>query len=134
MARLKILIDEDFNKLYKLPILKDKDRPFIFELDEEDKKYLNSFDAVPKKINYILQAGYFKISQYFYKFTFQEIRQDTWYILKTFFPSDKFPKKQISKGYYYDNRYAILKKYNMFMSMVFKIPPFMVLKTPPLVV
>ena len=115
MARLKILSNDDFNKLYKLPVLDDNDRPFVFELDDEDKEYLASFDDIPKKINYILQVGFFRITQYFYKFTFQGIRQDTWYVIKTFFPSEKFPKKQVSKRYHYDNRNAILKKYSMSM-------------------
>jgi hypothetical protein len=113
MARLKILSNGDFNKLYKLPSLGDNDRPFVFELDDEDHKYLCLFNDVPKKIDYILRIGFFRITQYFYKFTFQGIRQDTWYVIKTFFPSEKFPKKQVSKRYHYDNRNAILKKYNM---------------------
>lgn len=85
----------------------------MFELDEEDKAYLGSFNDVPKKIDYILQVNFFRITQFFYKFTFQGIRQDTWYVIKTFFPTEKFPKKQVSKRYNYDNRNAILKKYNM---------------------
>ncbi len=113
MARLKILSCDDFNKLYKLPSLGENDRPFVFELDDEDHEYLRSFDDVPKKIDYILQIGFFRITQYFYKFTFQGIRQDTWYVIKTFFPAEKFPKKQVSKRYHYNNRNAILKKYNM---------------------
>ena len=113
MARLKILSSDDINKLYKLPTLEDKDRPFVFELDEEDKEYLNSFEDIPKKINYILQVSFFRISQYFFNFTFQGIRQDTRYVIKTYFPSEKFPKKQVSKRHHYDNRNAILKKYDM---------------------
>ncbi|MBN9231291.1 MAG: DUF4158 domain-containing protein [Legionella sp.] len=66
MARLNILSDDDFNKLYTIPVLEDEDRPFVFELDEEDKAYLNSFDNVPKKINYILQIGFFRITNYFH--------------------------------------------------------------------
>ncbi|CAM4497780.1 MAG: hypothetical protein LEGION0403_FIIPPAGN_02530 [Legionella sp.] len=94
MARLKILSSDDFNKLYKLPSLVDNDRPFVFELDEEDKTYLGSFNDVPKKIDYILQVGFFRITQFFYKFTFQGIRQDTWYVIKTYFPTEKFPKNR----------------------------------------
>ncbi|WP_133137982.1 Tn3 family transposase [Legionella rowbothamii] len=113
MARLKILSSDDINKLYKLPALEDKDRPFVFELDEEDKEYLNSFDNIPKKINYILQVSFFRISQYFFNFTFQGLRKDTWYVIKTYFPCEKFPKKQVNKRHHYDNRNAILKKYGM---------------------
>lgn len=83
-----------------------------FQLDDEDKEYINSFDDVPKKIDYILQVGFFRVTQYFFKFTFQGLRQETWYIIKTYFPSEKFPKKQVSKRYHYDNRNAILEKYS----------------------
>lgn len=44
---------------------------------------------------------------------FQGIRQDTWYVIKTYFPSEKFSKKQVSKWHHYDNRNIILKKYGM---------------------
>ena len=44
--------------------------------------------------------------------TFQGNRQDTWYVIKTYFPSEKFPKTKVSKRHHYDNRNAILKKYN----------------------
>lgn len=113
MARLKILSDGDFNKLYVIPVLENEDRPFVFELDEEDKEYLDSFDSVPKKINYILQIGFFKITNYFHHITFQGNRQDTWYVIKTYFLSEKFPKTKISKRHHYDNRNAILKKYSV---------------------
>jgi len=113
VARLKILSNDDINKLFELPSLEDQDRPFVFELDEEDKEYINSFDNIPKKINYLLQVGFFRITNYFYNFTFQGIRKDTWYVIKTYFPEEKFPKKQVSKRHHYDNRDAILKKYGV---------------------
>ena len=50
--------------IYKLPSLGDNDRPFVFELDEEDKAYLGSFNDVPKKIDYILQVSFFRIYQF----------------------------------------------------------------------
>lgn len=44
VARPKIHSSDDFN-IYKLPSLNDNDRPFVFELDEEDKAYLGSFSG-----------------------------------------------------------------------------------------
>ena len=40
MARLRILSDDDFDKLYKIPKLNDQERELVFELDESDKNYL----------------------------------------------------------------------------------------------
>ena len=70
MARLRILSDDDFDKLYKIPKFNDEERQFIFELDEIDKNYLNTINSIPVKINYILHLGYFRTSQYFFSFSF----------------------------------------------------------------
>lgn len=113
MTRLRILSDDDFNKLYKIPKLLEEERQFIFELDEVDKLYLNQINSVAVKINYILHLGYFKVSQYFFSFTFHDVKEDVKFILKTYFPESAFPSKQISNRKYYENRNAILKKYDM---------------------
>jgi TnpA family transposase len=113
MARLRILSREDLNKLYKIPILENDERQFVFELDEEDKNYLNTIDNVSVKINYVLNLGYFKTSGYFFSFSFQTVKEDVKFIIKTCFPDSKFPMKQISKRHNYANRNIILKKHGM---------------------
>lgn len=115
MARLRILSQDDFRNLYEVPKYTDEERPFIFELDEDDKNYLNSMEIVSTKINYILNLGYFKTSQYFFFFTFQSVREDVKYIIKTYFPEDKFPMKQVSSRQNYMNRQAVLNKYSMIL-------------------
>lgn len=115
MARLKILSDDDFNKLYKIPKLNNEDRQFIFVLDEIDKNYLNTINSIPIKINYILHLGYFRTSQYFFSFTFQGVKEDVRFIIKTYFPGTTFPMKQISNRQYYSNRQAILNKHGMYL-------------------
>ena len=104
MTRLRILSDDDFNKLYKIPKLNDEERQVVFELDAEDKNYLNTINSIPIKINYILHLGYFRISQYFFSFTFQGVKEDVKFIIKTYFPGTTFPMKQISNRQYYANR------------------------------
>lgn len=113
MARLRILSNDDFDKLYKIPKLNDEERQLIFELEEADKNYLSTINSIPAKINYILHLGYFRISQYFFSFTFQAVKEDVRFIIKTYFPDSTFPTKQISNRQYYTNRQAILDKYKM---------------------
>lgn len=113
MTRLRILSDDDYDKLYKIPKLTDEERQFIFELDEIDKNYLNTINNNSVKINYILHLGYFRISQYFFSFIFQSVKEDVKFIIKTYFPKNTFPMKQISNRQYYSNRQAILSKYEM---------------------
>lgn len=113
MARLRILSDDDFDKLYKIPKLNNEERQFVFELDEIDKNYLNTINSIPVKINYILNLGYFRTSQYFFSFTFQAVKEDVRFIIKSYFAGSSFPMKQISNRQYYSNRQVILNKYEM---------------------
>lgn len=113
MARLRILSKNDFDKLYGTPNLKESNREFVFELDEIDTDHLNNLKDVNHKINYVLQAGYFKISNYFFNFSFQSVREDTKFIIEKFFPEAKFPAKSISKKAHYANRVFLVKKYSL---------------------
>jgi len=113
MARLKILSGDDFNNLYAIPGLEKEDRTYLFDLDEADHAYLETLTDTSCKIDYVLQLEYFRLSQYFFSFTFQGVRQDVWYIIETYFPESKFPKKSISKHFKYQNRKAVLQKYEM---------------------
>ena len=113
MSRLKILSGDEFDNLYAIPKLEKEDRPYVFDLDETDHRYLKTLTDIPCKIDYMLQLAYFRLSQYFYSMTFHGLRQDVWYIIKTYFPEAKFPKKTISKYLKYQNRQAILQKYEM---------------------
>lgn len=66
MARLSILTNDEINALYKLPILSDEERPYLFDLDDQDRVYIDSIDNIAQKINYILQLGYYRSVSYFF--------------------------------------------------------------------
>jgi Domain of unknown function (DUF4158) len=113
MTRLRILSNDDFDKLYNTPVLNDEERQFVFGLDELDKTYLGTIVSIPVKINYILHLGYFRISQYFFSFTFRSAREDVKFIIETYFSGSTFPMQQISTRQYYSNRNTILDKHKM---------------------
>ncbi len=113
MARLNILSNDEFDRLYKIPKIEEDELPFIFEIEEDDKNYLDSINDISGKIHYILTLGYFRASQYLFNFTFQSVKRDARYVLETYFPDSNFPQKQISKHRNYSNKQAILKKYGM---------------------
>ena len=93
MARLSILTQEEIDSLYSIPHLDDDERSFLFTLDDEDRLNLNTLKTVPRKINYILQRGYYQATNYFFRFSFQKYKIDVEFILKTYFPDAPFPKK-----------------------------------------
>lgn len=113
MARLKIISDDELAKLYEIPKIEEDELSFVFDIDEIDRNYLDSISDLSGKIHYILTLGYFKISQFLFNFTFYSVRKDVWYVLETYFPDSKFPKKIITKHRNYSNKQAILKKYGM---------------------
>ncbi|WP_319926133.1 DUF4158 domain-containing protein [Xenorhabdus littoralis] len=103
-SRLSILTDEEIYSLYEIPDINDEEREFLFELDAEDIKYLDSIKNISQKINYILQLGCYKATNYFFQFSFQKRKSDVLFILKRYFPDETFPKKQIARKYHYNNR------------------------------
>ncbi|HGJ5900008.1 DUF4158 domain-containing protein [Arsenophonus apicola] len=93
-SRLTILTDEEIHALYEIPEFDDEERTFLFELDTIDIDYLNSLKDTSRKINFILQLGYYKAINYFFQFSFQKRKQDVLFVLKLLFPDELFPKKQ----------------------------------------
>ena len=113
MTRLRILSNDEFNKLYKKPNILEEERYYIFELDQNDYNYLNTLNNIEAKIDYILQLGYFRISQYFFTFTFLEVKEDVDFIVNTYFPNNTVKLGKINNRQHYLNRNIILNKYNI---------------------
>ena len=113
MARISILSTDEINALYSIPILIDEERLWLFELDDDDTEYLNNLKTVAEKINYILQLGYYRAVNCFFKFSFQKVRDDVNFIMERYFPNSAFPKKQIARHQHYDNRTQICRKFEL---------------------
>ncbi|MDD5581553.1 MAG: DUF4158 domain-containing protein [Methylobacter sp.] len=77
MARLSILTQDEINALYAIPTLDDEERSFLFSLDIDDVAILESFDNnTARKVDYILQLGYYRAINYFFFFSFQKVKAD----------------------------------------------------------
>lgn len=111
-SRIKILSDGDIEDLYALPMLDDEERKTLFKIEEQDRIIIDEIASIPAKINYLLQKGYFYAKQYFFSFTFQQAREDTWFIINNYFPTDLFPKRRLSKHFHYANQKRILEQCN----------------------
>ena len=105
MARLNILTQDEINSLYAIPSLDDEERSFLFSLDADDIAILDSLENnTARKVDYILQLGYYRTVNYFFLFSFQRVKADTAFIMQLYFPGEPFPKKQVSKNHHYRNR------------------------------
>ena len=110
--RITILSQDEHDYLYGIPELTNKDRVVIFDLSQEDHEAINQLSSDAVKIDYILQLGYLRAKQFLFNFTFQQVRQDVWFIINNYFPDVAFPKKKVSKHYHYDNQKRLLKRFN----------------------
>ncbi|RLV57975.1 Tn3 family transposase [Parashewanella curva] len=111
MARLNVLSVDEIDALYGLPSnLEDNERHDLFQLESDDAEYIETLTSVADKIDYVLQLGYFYASGCFFQFSFQKVKADVKFILQQYFPTELFPKKQISKQKRYQNRSQIYQK------------------------
>ena len=114
MARLSILTQDEINALYTIPPLDDEEQSFLFSLDIDDVAILESFDNnTARKVDYILQLGYYRAINYFFFFSFQKVKADVTFIMQLYFPEEPFPKKQVSKSSHYRNRCEVMNKFGL---------------------
>ena len=95
--RVTILSKDEEKYLYEIPDLTNDERIVLFDLSDTDRKEINKLPDEPVKINYILQLGYFRATNYLFNFSFQKASEDVWFIINNYFPEVPFPKKRISK-------------------------------------
>ena len=113
---LTILSEDEISQLYDLPKIEEKDRELFFEITPEDEAYLNKQTIVSNKINYLLQVGYFRATRNFYKFTFQQVRDDVSFIINQHYPDTKFPEKSVDINKHYAAQKVICEIYHYIRS------------------
>ena len=84
--RLKILEEEEIQKLFSRPLFNQEDQGKYFSLSYLEQKALDTFRSLPSKIIFILQLGYFKSQHLFFDVFFDEAHPDITYIVKRYFP------------------------------------------------
>ena len=114
MARLTILTQDEINALYAIPTLDDEERSFLFTLDTDDIAILDSFENnTARKVDYILQLGYYRAINYFFLFSFHKVKADVDFIMQLYFPGEPFPKRQLSKSNHYRNRCEVMNRFEL---------------------
>lgn len=112
-TRINLLSNVEIDELYNLPVFDKIDREVFFTLSSSDWKLLDAYRTQKLKIYFILQLGYFRATQQFYNFRFEDIWDDTLYVLNKYFNQSKItltdkPYRETIK----DQQYVILKFYN----------------------
>jgi TnpA family transposase len=112
-TRINLLSNAEIEELYGIPVFNEQDRDNFFALSNNDWKLLNSYRTQKLKIYFILQLGYFRATRQFYSFRFEDVLEDTLYVLSKYFDQ---PRKTLSNKPYReiikDQQHIILKLYN----------------------
>ena len=85
--RIHILNQSDINDLYKFPKFTDEERQWYFELNNKEQNFLKLSISLASKVDIILQLGYFKAKNQFFKFQFDDVEADVNYILNQYLAS-----------------------------------------------
>ena len=78
-TRIILLSNAEIDELYSRPTFNKKDRETFFALSNSDYKLLDEYRTQKLKIYFILQLGYFRATQQFYNFKFEDIWDDVSY-------------------------------------------------------
>lgn len=90
-TRINLLSNAEIDELYSLPVFNKKDRDTFFALSNSDYKSLDEYRTQKLKVYFILQLGYFRATQQFYNFKFEDILDDVSYVINKYFDQSKAP-------------------------------------------
>ncbi len=83
--RIQLLTEAEISDLYDRPDFTADERELFFAISQSEQEKLAQYHNVRTQVYFILQLGYFKAKQQFFRFTFEEVADDTLFILKKFF-------------------------------------------------
>ena len=83
--KIKLLSENEIRDLYALPKFNILERQQYFDLNKDEIILLKQFRTTKSKLYFILQLGYFKATQQFFKFNLSRVTKDVKYVLKKYF-------------------------------------------------
>lgn len=79
--RLYLLSEAEIEEIYDRPIFNQEEQSLYFELNQNELNALEQLESIKTRLHFILQIGYFKAKQRFFKFRFEDVQNDVTYIL-----------------------------------------------------
>ena len=70
---------------YERPLFEPDERPMYFALDDKATEAIQHFTHIKSKLFFILQLGYFRARQQFFKFDLSNVLEDATYVMQTYF-------------------------------------------------
>lgn len=107
--RIRILTDDEKEALYARPQFTEEERSFFFELTHDEESLLKGTFNLARKVYSIVLLGYFKSKHQIFQFDLQEVKADTQYVLKRYFPGEDIGKTSLGREAKRLSQLAILK-------------------------
>lgn len=107
--RLSVLSDAEYEALYGLPDFDDGQQLDFFSLSEVELALVTRRPSVPAQVYCVLQIGYFKAKQTFFRFDWAEVEEDVAFVLSRYFHGEPFERKTITDHEHYTQRKLITK-------------------------
>ena len=102
--RLSILSNAEQEALYSLPDFDDAQRLEYLALTETELALASSRPGLHAQVYCVLQIGYFKAKNAFFRFDWSEVEDDCAFVLSRYFNCEPFERKAITKHEHYTQR------------------------------
>jgi len=113
IKRISLLSDTEITDLYSRPDLNQYERRLYFTLNPRELAILNKYSNIKTRIYFILQLGYFKAKQQFFKFDLADAQHDVEYVISHFYSGiKKIVSGQISRDYISQQKNDILQLFS----------------------
>lgn len=106
---IRILSDAEINDLYELPQLTADEMALLFELDAREAAILQTGLSMERKVDAIIQLGFFRKKKRFYEFTFSEVAAESKYIVRLYFGATKLQRIVVGRNAHNQNRQWVLE-------------------------
>jgi hypothetical protein len=101
---LNVLSDAEQEALYGLPDFDDAPRMEYLALTETELALASSRPGLHAQVYCVLQIGYFKARQSYFRFDWNEVDDDGAFVLNHYFHDEAFERKPITKHEHYAQR------------------------------
>lgn len=110
--RLAVLSPAEQDALYGLPDFDDTQRQEFLSLTEAELALASSRTGLPYRVWCILQIGYFKAKQTFFRFAWEDAPDDLAFVLSRYFPGEAFEPHPVSTREHYAQRDLIAQLFD----------------------
>ncbi len=86
---MKILGEDEVEAIYGRPCFTDEERHSYFSLTQPEKELLQMLHSIRSRAYFVLQLGYFKAKHLFFTFNFNEVAEDSQYVLRQHFSNNE---------------------------------------------